>query len=164
MSGTVKSLRLSGTLLVLGLLGLVLWIASAIRVFHSTDTAWIEELSVLLGYCLAGFAGWWWIVRSRQTQGLESAARGPSRWMAAASLVTAAGIAAETYQRHQIHATEVAHGLTSSPYYRSLLAGGFAGTLGFLLAGVGFWIASYVQSPQPSPSETESDEGKTLTG
>ncbi len=63
---------------------------------------YVSGAAPTIGYGLAGFAFWRWIIISKVTNAdpLQGA---PSRWMAAASVVTAAGWAAATYFYYQIH-------------------------------------------------------------
>jgi hypothetical protein len=74
--------------------------------------------------------------------------------MAAASVVTAAGVARVTYWTYQEHTSQSALNGTDS-HYPLRLGGATAGTLGFLLATAGFWIASSAR-----PTEPESEPGE----
>jgi cbb3-type cytochrome oxidase subunit 1 len=101
----------------------------------------------MFGYGLAGFACWRWIIRFQGTTA-DPLQGTPSRWMAAASVVTAAGWAAITdyyYQSHRSALNAIAHGAPSldvlDPHYRLRMAGGLSLVVGLLLATVGFWIA-----------------------
>ena len=67
--------------------------------------------------------------------------------MAAASGVTAAGVAALTYDLYQHHPSFSFGALDF--HYGLRLAGDIAGTLGFLLAGFGFWVASNARPAEP---------------
>ncbi len=78
--------------------------------------------------------------------------------MAAASVVTAAGVATLTYDLYQNHPS-FSLGVLDF-HYGLRLAGDIAGTVGFLLAAVGFWIASTARPtdlaqnmPRPQRSE-----------
>lgn len=91
---------------------------------------------------LAGLACWRWTVACRTAHMSSTMVRGPTRWMAAASLVLAAAPASLTYQiydnqRQFVHLTQGSH---DYPHYRLLIAGGVALTAGLVLAAVGFWI------------------------
>jgi hypothetical protein len=70
--------------------------------------------------------------------------------MAAASFVTAAGVAALTYQVYQERPSFALDNIDF--HYGLRLGGDAAGTLGFLLAAAGFWIASHARPAEP---ETE---------
>jgi hypothetical protein len=79
--------------------------------------------------------------------------------MAAASLVTAAGVAALTYQVYQDHPSFALDNL--DVHYGLRLGGDAAGTLGFLLAAAGFWIAS---NARPAEPETEQVQASVTEG
>jgi hypothetical protein len=129
----MRSLRLPGALIGLGFLGIVFWtVAFLIPVPYANET-WVYEIATTVGYGLAGFACWRWIAGNWKARGDKSLVRGPSRWMAAASVVTAAGVAALAYFTHRVD---------RGRYYHLHLVGNATGTLGFLLAAAGFWIAS----------------------
>jgi hypothetical protein len=130
----VRNLRLPGALIFLGLVGVVFWTVTDLIPAPLTNEEWVYEIAAAAGYVLAGFATWRWIAGNWKARGDETLVRGPSRWMAAASVVTAAGVAALTYFTHRPHG--------GGMWYHLHLAGDAAGTLGFLLAGAGFWIAS----------------------
>ena len=146
----VRKLRLPGALIFLGFVGVVFWtVASLIPAPYANET-WVYEIATTAGYVLAGFATWRWIVGNWKAGGDGSLVRSPSRWMAVASIVTAAGVAALTYFTHRLHGGGI--------WYHLHLAGDAAGTLGFLLAAAGFWIAS---SARPSESERAAVSGPT---
>jgi hypothetical protein len=135
------NLRVPGALIAVGFLGVLAWpVADLIANSPATGTTWVYLISMAAGYGLAGFACWSWITENwkRSTSGLS--VRTPSRWMAAASVVTAAGVAALTYQLYQQHAELELNNI--GLHYGVRLVGTAAGTVGFLLAAVGFWIAS----------------------
>lgn len=79
--------------------------------------------------------------------------------MAAASLVTAAGVAALTYQVYQDHPSFALDNLDF--HYGLRLGGDAVGTLGFLLAAAGFWIAS---NARPAEPETEQVQASATEG
>lgn len=140
----MRSLRLPGTLIALGYAGIVIWTITILFVFPprsdtASQTLFVYWVTTTLGYGFAGFACWRWIASNVRRHTETSRIRVPSRWMAAASLTTAAGTAALTFEFHGLHSP------FASPHYHLRLAGYVAGTLGFLLAAVGFWIASYVE-------------------
>jgi hypothetical protein len=147
----VRSLRLPGALIGLGFVGVLAWtIAYLIAIAPDTPTGLVYWLTTTAGYALAGFACWRWIVGNWNAKEDGSAIRGPSRWMAAATLVTAAGVAALTYQVYQ---ERPGFALDNIDFHYGLRLGGdAAGTLGFLFAAAGFWIASH---PRPAEPETE---------
>ena len=149
----MRNLRLPGALIGLGFVGVLAWtIASLIAVLPTPDTATVLVywLATTAGYGLAGFACWRWLVGNWNTKEGGSAIRGPSRWMAAASFVTAVGVAALTYQVYQDRPSFVLDNLDL--HYGLRLGGDAAGTVGFLLAAAGFWIASNARRADP---ETE---------
>jgi hypothetical protein len=158
----VGNLRLPGVLVALGYLGIaagtVAWLVALYR--QNPWEIYVTEGAQILGYGLAGFACWRWILRCRATNSDPSQAA-PSRWMAAASVVTAAGWAAITYfyyQNHQNLVGVATHGGGSSvtvfdPHYRLRMAGGLSIVVGLLLAGVGFWIAASRTRVETKPIE-----------
>ncbi len=129
----MQSLRLPGALIILGFLGVVFWTIALLIPPPPTNELWVYEIATTVGYGLAGFACWRWIIGTWNSDRQWSIVRGPSRWMAAASVVTAAGVAALTYLTHRVH---------GGRYHHFHLAGDAAGSLGFLMAAAGFWIAS----------------------
>ncbi len=129
----VQDLRLPGAVMGLGFVGIVFWTVALLIPVPYANEVWVYEIATTVGYGLAGFACWRWIVGNWKAHGDGLLVQGPSRWMAAASVTTAAGVAALTYLTHRVH---------GGHYYRLHLAGNAAGTLGFLLAAAGFWIAS----------------------
>jgi hypothetical protein len=156
----VRNLRLPGVLIVLGYLGIaagtVGWLVAA-----TGRTPWefyVSDLAPLIGYGLAGFACWRWIVRSQTTNAnpLQST---PSRWMAAASVVTAAGWVAITYFYYENHQSFYRQRIPAAtiamvdPHYRLRMAGYSSILVGLLLAGAGFWIASSGTSSESQPNE-----------
>jgi hypothetical protein len=163
----VRTLRLPGALIGLGFVGVVLWTAAdLIAVLPTPDmTATIVYwLTTSAGYGLAGYACWRWIVGSWRTDGGGTTVRGPVRWMAAASLVTAAGVATLTYNLYQSHPS-LSLG-TLDFHYGLRLAGDMAGTVGFLLAAIGFWIASTARPTEPGAehAQTSALGGSPLPG
>lgn len=135
----VQTLRPAGVLLSLGFVGVVFWTIALLIPAPVANEAWVYEIATTVGYGLAGLACWRWIVGNWKANGDWSLVQSPSRWMAAASLATAAGVAALTYLTHRVH---------GGHYYHLHLAGSAAGTLGFLLAAAGFWIASNARPAQ----------------
>jgi hypothetical protein len=163
----VRTLRLPGALIGLGFAGIVLWTAAyLIAILPASDTAAtiVYWLTTSAGYGLAGYACWRWIVGNWKTEGGAATIRGPVRWMAAASVVTAAGVATLTYNLYQHHPS-LSLG-TLDFHYGLRLAGDFAGTVGFLLAAVGFWIASTARPTEPGAehAETSALGGNPLPG
>jgi hypothetical protein len=140
----VRSLHWPGALLVLGFVGIVFETVTSLIPAPYANEVWVWETATTLGYGLAGFACWRWIVGNWNAQGQWTFVRGPSRWLAAASIVTAAGVAAITYNVHRFGG--------GGRWYPLHLAGYATGTLGFLLAAAGFWIAS---SARPAESGSE---------
>ena len=139
----MRNLRLPGALVGLGFAGIVLWTAAYLTAVLPTYDAAVTVvywLTTTAGYGMAGYACWRWIVGSSQAEAGGAFIRGPVRWMAGASVVTAAGAAALTYDLYQQHPSFSVS--TLGFHYGLRLAGDVAGTLGFLLAGIGFWIAS----------------------
>jgi hypothetical protein len=163
----MRTLRLPGALIGLGFVGVILWTAAyLIAVLPTPDMAativyWVTTSA---GYGLAGYAGWRWIVGSSKTEGGAAAIRGPVRWMAAASVVTAAGVATLTYNLYQNHPSFSFGALDF--HYGLRLAGDIAGTVGFLLAAVGFWIASTARPTEPGAerARTSALGGSPLPG
>jgi hypothetical protein len=155
--GIVRNLRIPGALVGLGFLGVLAWtITFLIAVLPNpyTATTLVSWLTSTAGYGLAGYACWRWIVANwSETRG--SPIPGPSRWMAAASFVTAAGVAAVTYQTYQNRPAFVLENLDL--HFGLRLGGEVSGTLGFLLAAAGFWIASSAR-----PAQTEPGGGQAL--
>ena len=130
------------------------WTVTSLIPAPFASELWVYEIATTAGYVLAGVAAWRWIVGSGNARGGSSSAV-PSRWMATASVVTAAGVAAITYDIHRVGGTR---------YYHLHLAGAAAGTLGFLLAAAGFWIASstrtagHSQNGRRSPNSPETED------
>lgn len=152
-----------GALIGLGFIGVIAWtIAYLIAVLPTFDTATVLVywLTTTAGYGLAGFACWRWIVGNWNAKESGSAIRGPSRWMAGASFVTAAGVAALTYQVYQDHRSLALESLDF--HYGLRLFGDVAGTLGFLSAAAGFWIASHVcpEEPETERVRASASEGR----
>jgi hypothetical protein len=157
----VRNLRLPGALIGLGFVGVLAWTVTyliAVLPTPDTGTTLVYWLTTTAGYGLAGFACWRWTVGNwKATEG--SPIHGPSRWMAAASLVTAAGVAALTYQTHQ---DRPAFAFSNIDLHYGLRFGGtVAGALGFLLAAVGFLVASNARAAQ---SETEQVQASVPAG
>jgi hypothetical protein len=122
------------------------YLATELPTFDTTATL-VYWLTVTAGYGLAGFACWRWIVGNWKAEDRGATIRGPVRWMAAASVVTAAGVATITYELYQ---NQPSFSLgTLDFHYWLRLAGDVAGTLGFLLAAVGFWVASNARPTEP---------------
>lgn len=155
----MRNLQLPGALIGLGFIGVLAWtIANLIAILPTFDTGTVLVywLTTTAGYGLAGFACWRWIVGNWNAKS-GSAIRGPSRWMAGASFLTAAGVAALTYQVYQDHQPLA---LDSLDYHYGLhLFGDVAGTLGFLLAAAGFWIASNARPGEPERVRASASEG-----
>jgi hypothetical protein len=163
----VRTLRLPGALLALGFAGIVLWTAAyLIAVLPTFDMAAtiVYWLTTSAGYGLAGYACWRWIVGSWKTEDGAATIRRPVRWMAAASVVTAAGVATLTYDLYQNHPS-FSLGVLDF-HYGLRLAGDVAGTVGFLLAAVGFWIASTARPIEPGAehAQTSTLGGSPLPG
>ena len=135
----VQTLRPPGVLLGLGFVGVVFWTIALLIPAQVANEAWVYEIATTVGYGLAGLACWRWIVGNWKANGDWLLVQSPSRWMAAASFATAAGVAALTYLTHRVH---------GGHYYRLHLVGSAAGTLGFLLAAAGFWVASNARPAQ----------------
>jgi hypothetical protein len=164
----VRNLRVPGALIGIGFVGILAWtVAYLIAVLPASDTATVLVywLTTTAGYGLAGFACWRWIVGNWNKDDGGAAIRGPSRWMAAAALVTAAGVAALTYQVYQDRPSFALDNLDL--HYGLRLGGDAAGTLGFLLAAAGFWIASNARPAEPetvsvraSVTEVDPDSGR----
>jgi hypothetical protein len=147
----MRNLRLPGVLIAVGYLaiaaGTVAWLVAPSYVGNPWEI-YVSESAPIVGYGLAGFACWRWIVRFQATNA-DPFHGAPSRWMAAASVVTAAGWAAITYFYYQLHQNLVHErppgGYSSfvlDPHYRLRMAGGLSIVVGLLLAGAGFWIVS----------------------
>jgi hypothetical protein len=92
--------RLPGALTSLCFVGVVVWTVAFLIPGPPSNETWVHELATA-GYGLAGLACWRWIVGNWKAQRHGSFVRGrPSRWMAAASIVTVTGLAALTYSTH----------------------------------------------------------------
>lgn len=160
----MRNLRIPGAFIGLGFVGILAWTSaylSAVLPAPDTATVLVYWLTTTAGYGLAGFACWRWIVGNWNTNEDVSAIRGPSRWMAAASLVTGGGVAALTYQVYQNRPPFALDNLDF--HYGLRLGGDAAGTAGFLLAAAGFWIASTARRADPETElvrqESVTDEG-----
>jgi hypothetical protein len=152
----VRNLRLPGALIGLGFVGILGWtIADLIADHPATGGTWVYLIATTVGYGLAGFACWRWITENWKAPTPWVVVRTPSRWMAAASVVTAAGVATLTYQLYQQHPGLVLDNV--DVHYGLRLAGDVAGTLGFLRAAAGFWIAS---SARPAVEASVPDGGR----
>jgi hypothetical protein len=163
----VRTLRLPGALIGLGFAGVVVWTAAYLIAIQPTPdmaATLVYWVTTSTGYGLAGYACWRWIVGSWKTEGGGAAVRGPARWMAAASVVTAAGLATLTYNLYQNHPTFTLG--TLDFHYGLRLGGDIAGTAGFLLAGVGFWIASTARPTEPGSEHVQTSAlgGSPLPG
>ncbi|HVA07946.1 MAG TPA: hypothetical protein VNG12_14495, partial [Acidimicrobiales bacterium] len=123
----MRNLRLPGALISLGFVGVVVWTICLLLPAPNTNEAWVYEIATTAGYGLAGFACWRWIVGNWKVQRQGTFVRGPSRWMAAVSVITTAGVAARAFVDHRLHS--VVH----DAHYALHLAGNAAGTLGLLL-------------------------------
>jgi hypothetical protein len=147
----MQDLRRPGVLITLGYLGIAAGTVAWLVALYSENQweVYVSQATPTIGYGLAGFACWRWIVRCRAANS-EPSRNTPSRWMAGSSLIFAAGWAAETYWYYQTHQNLVhlaLHGGGSfvarlDPHYRLRMAAGMSIVVGLLLAGVGFWIAS----------------------
>ena len=85
----------------LGFVGVVVLTVAFLMAGPPSNETWVHALATAVGYGLAGFACWRWIVANGKAQRHGSFLRGrPSRWMAAASIVTVTGLAALTYSTH----------------------------------------------------------------
>ncbi len=152
----MRNLRLPGALISLGFIGVLAWtIANLIADQPARGDTWVYLIATTVGYGLSGFACWRWIRVNWKAPTSGLSVRAPSRWMAAASVVTAAGVAALTYQLYQEHPTFALDNIDL--HYGLRLAGDFAGTLGFVLAAAGFWIAS---SARPAVGGSVLDGGQ----
>jgi hypothetical protein len=160
----MRNLRLPGALIGLGFGGILFWTVADLAVVSPPQaTTLVYWITTTAGYGLAGFACWRWITKGWTSEAGESPTRGPSRWMAAASLVTAAGVAALTYQLYQNRpGLEFAN---LDFHYGLRLTGYVVGTLGFLLAAVGFWAASNARPAEPrvDPGHPANPGGKSLS-
>lgn len=158
----MRNRRLPCALVGLGFMGVLAWtIANLIADQPARGDTWVYLIATTVGYGLAGFACWRWITVNWKEPTAGLSVRVPSRWMAAASVATAAGVAALTYQLYQEHLSFALDNIDL--HYGLRLAGDFAGTLGFVLAAAGFWIASSAgsvaeasviggtQIPRPNP-------------
>jgi hypothetical protein len=157
----MRNLRLPGVLIALGYLGIAAgtaaWLVALFRGYPWE--VYVSESAPMVGYGLAGFACWRWLVRFQATN-VDPFQGTPSRWMAAASVVTAAGWAAMTYYYYQLHQNFVHErvpggysGAALDPHYRLRMAGGLSAIVGLLLAGVGFWIAASRSHTATKPIE-----------
>jgi hypothetical protein len=161
----VRNLRIPGALIGLGFAGvLASTIANLIADQPATGSTWVYLIATTVGYGLAGFACWRWTTVNWQAPTPGVVVRTPSRWMAAASVVTAAAVAALTYQLYQQHPALVGHNVDL--HYGLRLAGDVAGTLGFLLAAAGFWIASNARPAEPNTERAQAsvNEGGPYSG
>jgi hypothetical protein len=155
-------LRLPRALIALGFGCIVFWtVAYLIAVLPTGDSATtlVFWLTTTAGYGLAGFACWRWITANGEGQAARSLIRGPTRWMAAAALITGAGVAALTFQIYQDRPPVAL--VNADLHYGLRLAGFAVGTLGFVLAAAGFWIASNAAAPEP---ETDQERPSVLEG
>jgi hypothetical protein len=161
----MRNLRLPRALVALGFGGILFWTAAVlIAVLPVSDTATflVYWLTTTAGYGLAGFACWRWISRNWVSEADGSSTRSPARWMAAAALVTAVGVAALTSQLYQDRPPA---GLDNADLHYALrFAGYVAGTLGFVVAAAGFWVASNARPGEPGggPGEPSALEGASL--
>jgi hypothetical protein len=163
----VRTLRLPGALIGLGFAGVVVWTAAYLIAIQPTPdmaATLVYWLTTSAGYGLAGYACWRWIVGNWKTEDGGATIRGPVRWMAAASVVTAAGLATLTYNLYQ-NRPSLSLG-TLDFHYGLRLAGDIAGTVGFLLAAVGFWMASTARPTEPGAEhpQTSAHGGSPLPG
>lgn len=146
----MRNVRLAGLFAGLGYLGVLAGTIAWIVAFHAIDESLVFELTTTAGYGLAGWACWRWITTCRNNDTEPESIRGPSRWMAVASVVTAAGFAAVTHEYYESHQFFAVRHLASVPHYRLQITGGLACVVGFLLAGIGFWVASIrLRAPIP---------------
>ena len=99
----MRNLRRPGELIGLGFGGVVAWAVTFAIAGQPPNEVWIFELATAAGYGLAGFACWRSIVGNWKAQADKSIVRGPSRLMAAAAVVTAAGVARVTYGLTNVH-------------------------------------------------------------
>jgi hypothetical protein len=138
----MRNLRLPAVLLVLGFLGIVAQTVTEFIAYRIPDYAVVVTLSSTIGFGLAGFAGWRWIVTNWKSETRTNAT--PARWMAGAAVVLAAGPAAIAWEHYQNHEFLTSHATFGGidPHYRLIMAGYFVNTLGLLVAAAGFWIAS----------------------
>ena len=152
----MRTLRLPGALIGLGFAGVVVWTAAYLIAIQPTPdmaATLVYWLTTSAGYGLAGYACWRWIVGSWKSEDGGATTRGPVRWMAAASVATAAGLATLTYNLYQNHPTFSLG--TLDFHYGLRLGGDVAGTVGFLLAAVGFWIASTAYPTEPGSAHAQ---------
>ena len=152
----MRNLRLAGALIALGFFGIVAWTAAYLAAVLPTYDAAVTVvywLTTTAGYGMAGYACWRWIVGNSKADGGGAFIRGPVRWMAAASVVTAAGVATLTYELYQFHPSFSLG--TIGFHYGLRLAGDVTGTLGFLVAGIGFWIASNARPTEAGREHTQ---------
>lgn len=152
----MSTLRVPGALIGLGFLGVLAWtIVYLIAVLPGGDpgTIVVYEVTTTVGYVLAGLACWRWIVTSATAGAGGTAAVLPSRLMAVASFVTAAGVAALTYQLYQNNRLFMLENLNL--HYALRLTSDIAGVLGFLLAAAGFWMASMVKPGDGNAQQPE---------
>ena len=177
-----SSRRMGALLLIVGYLGVVggtmAWVVSwwtSELIFPETI---VYQSALAVGIGLAGIACWRWTVASRFSDVEARLVRGPTRWMAAASVGFAAAFAADTYQTYDNHRVMFQHsppGEGFYPHYRLIIAGGSAFVVGLLLAAVGFWIlgtATKATTPAPTlrrdtsaeRATTEMEQGPHIAG
>ncbi len=137
--------RIGGLLLIFGYLGVIAGtVAWAISYWNQPyREGEIFQAALALGIGLAGLACWRWTTASRASNAPTTVVRVPTRLMAAAALVFAAGIAALTYQTYDNHRQIIQYShsaAVSYPHYRLIIAGGSAFTVGLLLAAIGFLV------------------------
>ena len=148
-----RTLRVPAVLLSVGYIGVIYGMIAWLMVPGFTvPEVLIWNVATTLAYGVAGFACWRW-VRTSVASGTGTPSRGPARWMASASALMAVGFGAITWYDHRMHREDFSHGAVYQPHYHLQLAGGAAYVAGFLLAAVGFWLASNATAPSASDQQ-----------
>ncbi len=154
------SLRLPGLLLVVGFLGVLAgscgWLAEGDDFRAGPIYFYVVELAPPIGYGLVGWAWWQWM--SDDSASVRTASRA-SRILAVASLAFAA-----TYAALLFNLVDVRLSLPSNAGFPDLLsiASDASIEVGFLLAGIGFWIASRAYT-EVVPVRQKPDEGTLVS-
>lgn len=154
--GLMRTLRLSKVLLVVGFLGvLASTVAWMVVIPRFTAGSWIiDQLAPPIGYALVGLAWWQWIPAAHTGHVASNAMRRSSRTLALAAGAIALGNFSQLYGNLRFRNALHDPGFRIPHWNLQNASLGTAG-LGFLLAAVGFWIASTAAKASDPPKDAD---------
>lgn len=144
----MRTLRIPGLLLIVGYVAVVAGAIGYGQTYPLSKQGWVEILYEPVGIGLVGFAAWKWMVASRTDPTTTKSIKVPTRIMAAASLAFGFGWAVMAHIADQEHSS-FPGGLDLPHHYTTQMVSLISASVGFLLAAIGFWLASLpVRAPR----------------